>query len=316
MLAIKENSHPGFRVSTVAPRPDFSFAISNTPTGLGDPLYDFRGGPRSSGYFRDAETGLDYAKNRYHQPGMGRFLTPDRKRRSAHQAIPGSWNRYAYALGDPIKYTDKKGSEVDCTEDCDLSDDGCDSDDPADCQDDAGGGGGDDESTDDSPLPFSQLLTTQYNLQHQKFSSDCMTFLASLGDSTVTGQTVTAQSLQSTLNSLTFVDANTSTALYSSLWQNASPEAYAQQQATYGNQTVGAQMSANNAMFATPYGGTTVYYDASGFLSNNPSQALINESLLHEVLHAMGFVHSDMSDAAGGSLSSFDASLMTKCINN
>ena len=31
-----------------------------------------------SGYFRDSETQLDYAKNRYHQPGMGRFhLTVD-----------------------------------------------------------------------------------------------------------------------------------------------------------------------------------------------------------------------------------------------
>jgi RHS repeat-associated protein len=76
---------------------------------LGDPLYDFRGGPRSSGYFRDAETGLDYAINRYHQPGMGRFLTPDKKRRSARLGSPGSWNRYAYAQGDPINRKDPKG---------------------------------------------------------------------------------------------------------------------------------------------------------------------------------------------------------------
>jgi RHS repeat-associated protein len=123
----------------VEPRPDFSFAISNTPTGLGDPLYDFRGGPRSSAYFRDAETGLDYAVNRYHQPGMGRFLTPDPSRSSARSRIPGSWNRYAYVLGDPIKYTDRKGLEEDCTDDCD---DGCEADFCADGWGDGGGGGG------------------------------------------------------------------------------------------------------------------------------------------------------------------------------
>jgi RHS repeat-associated protein len=71
--------------------------------------YDFRGGPLSSGYFRDAETGLDYAKNRYHQPGMGRFLTVDRKRRSARPTSPGSWNRYAYVGGDPINRRDPSG---------------------------------------------------------------------------------------------------------------------------------------------------------------------------------------------------------------
>src|SRR5262249_33817813 len=30
-----------------------------------------------TGYFRDAESGLDYADQRYHNPGTGRFLTPD-----------------------------------------------------------------------------------------------------------------------------------------------------------------------------------------------------------------------------------------------
>ena len=30
-----------------------------------------------TGYFRDQATGLDYADQRYHQPGVGRFMTPD-----------------------------------------------------------------------------------------------------------------------------------------------------------------------------------------------------------------------------------------------
>jgi RHS repeat-associated protein len=136
MLAIKENSHPGFRVSTVEPRPDFSFAISNTPTGLGDPLYDFRGGPRSSGYFRDAETQLDYAVNRYHQPGMGRFLTVDPQMDGAKRNDPGSWNRYAYTRGDPVNRVDRRGR------------DDCDPDYPEYCDDDG------DLTCDDGTLHF------------------------------------------------------------------------------------------------------------------------------------------------------------------
>jgi RHS repeat-associated protein len=120
----------------VAPRPDFSFAISNTPTGLGDPLYDFRGGPLSSGYFRDQETGLDYAKNRYHQPGMGRFLTPDPYINSAGSDEPGSWNRYAYTRGDPVNRIDRKGL------DDEDPDDGDDCDDDRECNADGVDGGG------------------------------------------------------------------------------------------------------------------------------------------------------------------------------
>ena len=30
-----------------------------------------------TGYYRDTETGLDYADQRYHEPGMGRFTSPD-----------------------------------------------------------------------------------------------------------------------------------------------------------------------------------------------------------------------------------------------
>jgi RHS repeat-associated protein len=52
-------------------------------------------------YFRDSETGLDYADQRYHQPGMGRFLTAD-------PAGSGS-NWYAYAGGDPINNADSSG---------------------------------------------------------------------------------------------------------------------------------------------------------------------------------------------------------------
>ncbi|MBC7924412.1 MAG: hypothetical protein H7039_02040, partial [Bryobacteraceae bacterium] len=42
-------------------------------------------------YFRDGSTGLDYADQRYYQPGMGRFLTADPYMASVGVASPASW---------------------------------------------------------------------------------------------------------------------------------------------------------------------------------------------------------------------------------
>ena len=62
-----------------------------------------------TGYFRDAESGNDYADQRYMSPGMGRFLTPDRMNGSIFD--PGSLNKYAYVGGDPINRTDPSGQD-------------------------------------------------------------------------------------------------------------------------------------------------------------------------------------------------------------
>ena len=62
-----------------------------------------------TGYFRDAATGLDYADQRYHQPGVGRFMTPDPYGGSAKATDPGSWNRYAYSGADPVNNVDRDG---------------------------------------------------------------------------------------------------------------------------------------------------------------------------------------------------------------
>jgi RHS repeat-associated protein len=107
MLATKENSHPGFRLPIPASHPGLTLAISNTATGFDAALYENRIGPLCSGYFRDSETGLDYAVNRYHQPGMGRFLTMDQA--NARPGEPATWNRYAYAGGDPANNVDPSG---------------------------------------------------------------------------------------------------------------------------------------------------------------------------------------------------------------
>src|SRR6202158_4366247 len=88
------------------------------PYGWERPGATQNGTEKFTGYFRDAETGLDYADQRYHQPGMGRFLSPDPSVNSGGAGDPGSWNRYAYTRGDPINRTDARGM-------CDSGDESC-----------------------------------------------------------------------------------------------------------------------------------------------------------------------------------------------
>jgi RHS repeat-associated protein len=106
---LTEKPRLGHQLPTAALHPGIGFAISNTALCLRFPMYDFRGGPLRSGYFRDFDTGLDYANNRYHNPGTGRFMTPDPYAGSVSLRDPGSWNRYAYVYGDPINYLDPSG---------------------------------------------------------------------------------------------------------------------------------------------------------------------------------------------------------------
>jgi RHS repeat-associated protein len=115
---LSEEPHQGHQLPPAALHPGIGFAISYTATGLRFPMYDFRSGPLRSGYFRDAETGLDYAMNRFHDPGTGRFMTPDPYRRSARASNPGTWNRYAYVSGDPVNRVDPLGTDdnVQCSD--------------------------------------------------------------------------------------------------------------------------------------------------------------------------------------------------------
>jgi RHS repeat-associated protein len=64
-------------------------------------------------YLRDGESGIDYAMNRYYAAGRGRFLSADPYRVNnggpGDPGAPGSWNRYVYALGNPINFYDPFG---------------------------------------------------------------------------------------------------------------------------------------------------------------------------------------------------------------
>jgi RHS repeat-associated protein len=78
------------------------------PWGQEKPSATTNGTEKFTGYFRDAETGLDYADQRYHQPGMGRFLTTDPSTPSDPKE-PDSWNLYSYTQGDPVNFVDPNG---------------------------------------------------------------------------------------------------------------------------------------------------------------------------------------------------------------
>lgn len=65
-----------------------------------------------TGKERDAETGMDYFGARYFSGAQGRFTSPDPLLSSGRPDNPQSWNRYAYVLNNPLRYTDPSGLYV------------------------------------------------------------------------------------------------------------------------------------------------------------------------------------------------------------
>jgi len=60
-------------------------------------------------YQRDAESGLDYAMNRYDASSYGRFVSPDKGK--MYLELPITLNRYVYTSDDPINNVDPTGME-------------------------------------------------------------------------------------------------------------------------------------------------------------------------------------------------------------
>jgi RHS repeat-associated protein len=73
-------------------------------------------------YTQEAGNGLDYANQRYYTAIFGRFNTPDRCQSNAPRKDSASWNRYSYAVGDPVNLNDPSGNFTcfDCSEDGSL----------------------------------------------------------------------------------------------------------------------------------------------------------------------------------------------------
>jgi RHS repeat-associated protein len=62
---------------------------------------------------RDAETGLDYFGARYMSSAQGRFSSPDPLGMNILRVLnPQRWNMYAYAVNNPLAYTDPDGRDA------------------------------------------------------------------------------------------------------------------------------------------------------------------------------------------------------------
>ena len=96
--------------------------------GCGDPSPN-----HFTGKERDTETasspnandGLDYFGARYDASSLGRFMTPDPLMASAHVTNPQTWNRYSYALNNPLRITDPEGLYPSPAYNCDKDHKAC-----------------------------------------------------------------------------------------------------------------------------------------------------------------------------------------------
>ncbi len=59
-----------------------------------------------TGKERDSESGLDNFGARYNSSNLGRFMSPDDFWKDSDVHDPQSWNKYAYARNNPLRYTD------------------------------------------------------------------------------------------------------------------------------------------------------------------------------------------------------------------
>jgi RHS repeat-associated protein len=62
-----------------------------------------------TGKQRDGESGLDFFRARYNESTVGRFMSPDPLLASARVSSPQTWNRYSYALNNPVTILDPNG---------------------------------------------------------------------------------------------------------------------------------------------------------------------------------------------------------------
>jgi RHS repeat-associated protein len=95
-------------------RSDYLPYGEEVPSGLGGRTltgYGADGGVRQAftGQMRDVETGLDFFGARFYSGALGRFTSPDPLLNSGRPWEPQSWNRYAYTLNNPLRFTDPTG---------------------------------------------------------------------------------------------------------------------------------------------------------------------------------------------------------------
>ena len=64
---------------------------------------------RFTGKERDTESGNDYFGARYYSSAMGRWMSPDPSNLGVDIYLPQTWNRYNYAVNNPLTVADRNG---------------------------------------------------------------------------------------------------------------------------------------------------------------------------------------------------------------
>jgi RHS repeat-associated protein len=62
-----------------------------------------------TGKERDSESGNDYFGARYYSSAMGRWMSPDPSNLGVDIYLPQTWNRYVYAVNNPLTVADRNG---------------------------------------------------------------------------------------------------------------------------------------------------------------------------------------------------------------
>jgi RHS repeat-associated protein len=104
-----ENSRLGFEPFVTAQQPGLPPGNQQNALRFPAELRQTHVRSRYTGKERDAESGLDFFGARYFSGGQGRFTSADPLLNSAHPWNPQTWNRYAYGLNNPLKFTDPTG---------------------------------------------------------------------------------------------------------------------------------------------------------------------------------------------------------------
>jgi len=89
----------------VVARHDY-FPFGDEPASAPD-----RAAQRFTGAERDPESSMDYFQARYYMQRLGRFTSSDPEHIGGNPADPQSWNAYAYARNNPLRFVDMFGTD-------------------------------------------------------------------------------------------------------------------------------------------------------------------------------------------------------------